>query len=618
MQPVMLEKGKGHIMARKPRTAVLVVHGIGSQRPLETVRGIINAVWFDDDDHKKGKKKLWSHPERSGVDIDLTVMTTSGLKASSRARSIDFHELYWAHQMSETKAVAVLLWLFELCRKGPRFKPGMNALWYFGAIFLALLHLSAAVIILRGITWLASTAEHPERMIYTPILMLFIASFFTALAALLARTRRLAFWSALPALAFAFAAALAYYGHLNWGWSVDPHMITLATNVFLPVLLVVIAIAFVMDDWGLFALLIAYGLSWAFFFIYYFLLSGHFGIPAEQFADMWARGRLPWSLTSPTSAVAAWVVIGLYIVVNAWFLQPYLGDAARYFRNSPANVAVRRAIRKEAVDTLDSLHASGYYDRIVVVAHSLGCVVAYDMLRAYYSRICDLIPITKSLDPEFKRIDVGKLTRAQLRKDARVLVSKIAESHKQPRTMERGRVSSGEGPHTWLVTDFVTLGNALTHAHYLMCDGYSMADLDKDFARRVDEREFPTCPPKKDAPDGWLAFTYPQTDKKQLHHGGLFALTRWTNIYFPLKQVFWGDAIGGPVGSKDSVFGSHIEDIEVWTDASRPNGLFTHTKYWDTKYKEGRKAPHIQALIDAIDLPDKNKVPAPVPAARQA
>ena len=29
------------------RTAVLVVHGIGSQRALETVRGVIKGVWLD-------------------------------------------------------------------------------------------------------------------------------------------------------------------------------------------------------------------------------------------------------------------------------------------------------------------------------------------------------------------------------------------------------------------------------------------------------------------------------------------------------------------------------------------------------------------------------------------
>ncbi|MBJ6903642.1 hypothetical protein, partial [Vibrio cholerae] len=83
------------------------------------------------------------------------------------------------------------------------------------------------------------------------------------------------------------------------------------------------------------------------------------------------------------------------------FLQPYLGDAARYFRGSPANVAVRRAIRKEAVGTLERLHTSGQYDRIIVVAHSLGCVVSYDMLRTYFSRVCDELPTDTLLAPEF-------------------------------------------------------------------------------------------------------------------------------------------------------------------------------------------------------------------------
>lgn len=80
-------------MTKKLRTAVLVVHGMGSQRPLETVRGVINAIWFDDDDHTIGSKKLWSHPEPSGVDLDLTVMTSSDIPGSEPSRLADFHEL---------------------------------------------------------------------------------------------------------------------------------------------------------------------------------------------------------------------------------------------------------------------------------------------------------------------------------------------------------------------------------------------------------------------------------------------------------------------------------------------------------------------------------------------
>src|SRR5258707_2422549 len=101
------------------RTAVLVVHGIGSQRAQETVRGVVGAVWSDAAAPEADpSKKIWTHPEQGVDDIDLAVMTTNAIPDSVDRRSADFHELYWAHLMSETKAVAVLLWLYELGRKG--------------------------------------------------------------------------------------------------------------------------------------------------------------------------------------------------------------------------------------------------------------------------------------------------------------------------------------------------------------------------------------------------------------------------------------------------------------------------------------------------------------------
>ena len=111
----------------KKRTAVLVVHGMGSQRALDTVRGIVNSVWLDDE---PSSKRYWMHPEKRDNDVDLSVITTNEIPGTVDHRSADFHELYWAHLMSETRAVAVLLWLFELVRKGPRLKRGMRALWW--------------------------------------------------------------------------------------------------------------------------------------------------------------------------------------------------------------------------------------------------------------------------------------------------------------------------------------------------------------------------------------------------------------------------------------------------------------------------------------------------------
>src|SRR6185295_19778627 len=111
--------------AIRKRTAVVVVHGIGSQRALETVRGVIRAVWSDGESADDARKRIWTHPEETANDIDLAVMTTNTVPDTHDC-VVDFHELYWAHLMSETKAVAVLLWLFELARKGPNMKEGMN------------------------------------------------------------------------------------------------------------------------------------------------------------------------------------------------------------------------------------------------------------------------------------------------------------------------------------------------------------------------------------------------------------------------------------------------------------------------------------------------------------
>lgn len=310
------------------------------------------------------------------------------------------------------------------------------------------------------------------------------------------------------------------------------------------------------------------------------------------------------------------MVIGAYMIANAAFLQPYLGDAARYFRNSPANIKVRREIRKQAVDTLDMLHRLRLYDRIIVVAHSLGTVVAYDMLRAYYSRICDLIPFDQTkLNPEFDEVDGGTLDRDALRKKGRAIIAKMADNI--PSTDDL--IPAGKPPDAWLVTDFVSLGSPLTHARYLMCNGDSLDELTQDFERRLEEREFPSCPPSKvrSDPDGWLAFKNPRAKAYRLHHGGLFALTRWTNLYFPMWQLFWGDPVGGPFGiegeGKDAqpLFGTHVMDQEVCLSKPTVKDFFTHTAYWDLKRGDGRAAPQIRSLIDAIDLLDKDKPAEP-------
>ena len=627
-----------------------MVHGIGSQRALETVRGVVDAVWLQDAADPEADvppRRVWTHPEYSGVDIDLSVMTTSKIETKFPAdaeRSIDFHELYWAHLMSETRAIAVLLWLFELVRKGPRLRVGMKALWWGASIFLCAILASAVLLTLHAIllflgnsplisdgrlelgaikNGLITLTNHPyhepEALLIAPFFVLRMIMTYTAISSTLMR----AFWIAGPSTLIAIGIYFLYVRiGSNSYINIDIDSIRHFTERFLPIIVSIGAAAIIMRRWGACVMITSYVFAGLFFglclhargliqtktcwFNVPHIISPNTCIPhlwdVNAFADIWNRGWIYWSLSERFSAlIAVWIIV-TYIAVYALFLQPYLGDAARYFRNSPGNVAVRRQIRKEAVEMLEGLHVSGRYDRIIVVAHSLGTVVAYDMLRAYFSRVCNDLPPPSLLGTVANDIDKTTIVEgneaqaAEMRARSRELVSNIAAFRSS---------SDAEGapePKKWLVTDFVSLGSALVHAKYLMCKGETTQALEHDFKRRIEEREFPICPPTRLSPDGLLFFKNNTTGQSEFHHGALFGLTRWTNLYFPLKQLFWGDAIGGPLSP---MFGSHIRDIPVSTEPSGAAAFFTHTAYWDINRTDKRKAQHILALQASINLQDK-------------
>jgi pimeloyl-ACP methyl ester carboxylesterase len=573
---------------RSNRTAVLVFHGMGIQRPMDTVRGIVNAVWLEEDDQQTANRRFWTHPEPSGNDIDLTVITTNSLLNSDR--TIDFHEFYWSHLMTETKALAVLLWLFELVHKGPRLKTGMRTLWWSAAIFLEFVILSTVYLAVLAIDRFAHVESQPWVMFLEPILLLLIVAAITALISLLLGSLRLSGW--LWAIAVV-AGGLIWITWLNPPDFIDPEVFSVATNLFLATLLAGIVTFLLMRWWGLAALAAAYVLSSCIYAIFYFSwLSNHLSL-----AQAMKKGWFPWSLTNDWSQVAACLFIGVYLALNAAFLASFIGDAARYFRNSPSNVAVRREIRQQAVNTLEMLHSCSKYDRIIIVAHSLGTVVAYDMLRAYFGRISKRIPC----DPRWFGADgQGADNHDRPNLYGRAIITKIAAvcaASARPSNDE-------EAPRPWLVTDFVTLGSPLTHAHYLMCDGQSEEELNKDFARRVSEREFPVCPPVQDDSDHRLTFWDARAKRRRFHHGAQFGLTRWINLYFPMSQLLWGDAVGGPVAGAE-LFREGVRDLKVWTRRDRKTALFTHTAYWNTKVGDGRQGPHIEALRAAINLEDR-------------
>ncbi len=94
-----------------PRTAVLVFHGIGDQRPMETMLGVVDAVLGppatdEEAARRQGSIPRWIKPY-VGKDgsFDLKSVTTPPIGVSEKRR-YDFFELYWAHLMSGTRFVA--------------------------------------------------------------------------------------------------------------------------------------------------------------------------------------------------------------------------------------------------------------------------------------------------------------------------------------------------------------------------------------------------------------------------------------------------------------------------------------------------------------------------------
>ncbi len=307
-----------------------------------------------------------------------------------------------------------------------------------------------------------------------------------------------------------------------------------------------------------------------------------------------------WSaaFTAGVLALVPTLFWGLWRIVRNRFVLGFIGDAARYLEPTSDNVARRQEIRQAGADLLEALHAGGRYQRIVVFGHSLGSVIAYDILANSWARMS-----------RRREEDDGPATlRGRALLDLEDLLNpRPGPAHDPPgaeRIQEMQHAAWAEhrdNGFSWLVTDFVTAGSPLTHARWLL-------NLDRvtTFDALVEERTLPTSPPQTEAqPTGTpgrlrSAFTfthaYPNEDRlgsrsvPHPNHAAVFALTRWTNLYFPWRGGFSGDPIGGPL--RDT-FGKWIVDIPL---EPSPRGVAHNL------YLRPTSATHVESLRKALQL----------------
>ena len=279
----------------------------------------------------------------------------------------------------------------------------------------------------------------------------------------------------------------------------------------------------------------------------------------------------PWFAKAPawTLGVLATFSAAFSLVAARW-LAPVAGDAARYLSPDPDNVAARQKIRQAGVELIEKLTQSRRYDRIIVVGHSLGAVIAYDVLNVAWGRIATQTwaavhqaqgPVMQALSNLERK--AGELNRAVADQKGLARLS-----WREAQRAYHAALAMTPSP-PWLVSDLVTLGAPLSKADVLM------ARDKRAFELKRARRELPSNPP-------WLEknsksktrFSFPFDDPARTpHNGAVFAPVVWTNLYFPDFLIAFGDIISGRV---TSLFGAGALDVQL----PRMGLAFRHLDYW--------------------------------------
>ncbi len=320
-----------------------------------------------------------------------------------------------------------------------------------------------------------------------------------------------------------------------------------------------------------------------------------------------------WLVSLPLLVILVkiiWQKLGLSLAIN------YLGDAARYLQPHPANIAHRQAIRAEGVELLERIHDSGRYDRIVLVGHSLGSVIAYDILTHAWAKMNSI-----HLRPSLRRRANGEGPFHSLRRVEKAAAENLEDLRQAQWLQHEAWKGMRVNTQPWLVTDLVTLGSPLAHAEFLM------TRKAQSFQQLKRSRSLPASPPwlevrgpardAKSKPYPRLRFSYEQGYRTPLgdqqhtftlcHHAGMFAVTRWSNIHTPTTEFgLGGDLVSGKLGIKEG-FGQWIVDHAVTPQRFR----FMHTWYWNKSLgPKNEAAKRIKLVKKVLRLDSKDELRA--------
>jgi hypothetical protein len=294
------------------------------------------------------------------------------------------------------------------------------------------------------------------------------------------------------------------------------------------------------------------------------------------------------------------------VTMDQVFVSPVLGDAARYLRPTPNNIACRQEIRARGLKLLEDLHDSGKYYLIVLVGHSLGGVIAYELVCHLWGRRHRALACAGADDA------LGQVERSGLDLLADPASETLQDAWRDAQTRYQAALRANG---KWLISDLVTLGSPIAHADTVI------ATDPEEFRLFSERRELLTSPHWYETfSSGRRRFSYCRmpghadnsaAEPRAPHNSAAYAAVRWTNIYFPMQGILRGDLIGGPVAGN---FGPGVKDLAA--RAPRTGGWFPHLDYFrleaDAEWGEAAWADHRVALCDALSL---ESAPENVPVA---
>lgn len=538
------------------KRAVVVIHGMGNQSPMATLRPFVEAVWTSETaglpSGSPNAHLTWSQHDRKSGDMELWRITTNAVNGVRT----DFFELYWADMLEDTKLADVVWWLKRLVARWPWEIPRRAQHWQ--TLGLAAIVMAVLVGAVLAWGWAALLAVWGET--WWPF---DVGVWFAAGAVVLVELR-----AAIPA---------------------SPIWLRVARAVAVLIgAVVVLALPFrtAVGDFlgslpGAYVCLVGVGLVlWWLRRTIFIQIAGdaaRYLTPAPS--NIGARKRIRTAglrllkALHEDEAYDRIIIAGhsLGTVVGYDILSYYwadINDQIQHAPNSPALRAVEIAgddlLKYPSAEMLKAQSAEELKARSAELR---------DAFRAAQGGYCDEVAVRSG--GKWKISDF--ITMGSPLSHANVL---MVDDREPLLASEERAIDASWVEAWWRGFDDAFPGDAKFAAM---------------FRARAAQRALPLCPPITETEDH---FTYvPKKDDPSLvvpHHAALFAATRWTNIYAPCRYVLLGDVVGGPVAP---LFGPGVKDVAL----GAPDGgkFFAHTHYWD----EGvRTAPHLVALRAALEF----------------